>query len=308
MTEPDVRAPRADTEGTGRTPVVVAIWNPASGSAPSEDELRDALGEGIELLATTEDDPGEGQAEQAMARGAELVVACGGDGTVRAVLDPVARGGVTLGLVPLGTGNLLGSNLGIPSGLDGIGDLVDRAVRTIDLGSVEGEAFAVMAGTGFDASMMRDADTALKARIGTPAYVLAALKHLRDPMVGTTIAVDGSEWYRGRSAMVLVGNFGVISGGVTVFPDASPDDGELDVMVLATDAFRSWLRVAWRILRGRPLDPSEGRRTRGRHIVVDLSRPRPYELDGEEREPRDHLDFEVRAGALSVQYLPEGDR
>ena len=96
---------------------IVAIWNPASGSAPEESELRAALGEDVELVPTTEDDPGPGQTRAAVDDGADIVVACGGDGTVRACLDPLAGTRTALGIVPLGTGNLLASNLGISAGL-----------------------------------------------------------------------------------------------------------------------------------------------------------------------------------------------
>ncbi len=232
--------------------------------------------------------------------GAELVVACGGDGTVRAVLESVAGSDATLGLLPFGTGNLLASNLGLPRGFEAMDGVEERPRRQIDTGTVNGETFAVMAGTGFDAEMMADASSELKERIGTSAYVLSALRHLKDDLVGTTVDIDGRRWFEGRSAMVLVGNFGTISGGIDVFPDATPDDGHLDVMVLSAASLRDWAAVAWRLLRRSGLSEVAAERTTGRSITVTMSSPRRWELDGEERDPTRRLEFSVRPRSLSV--------
>ena len=285
---------------------IVAIWNPESGSAPAEEDLRAALGDDVELVATTEDDPGTGQTAAALRDGAEVVVACGGDGTVQSCLEPMAHAAATLSVLPLGTGNLLASNLGLAGGLDDV-DVSGTPARSIDVGRINGEYFSVMAGTGFDAFMIRDANDTLKSRLGTVAYVFSALRHLRDGMVHTTVAVDGNEWFSGRSSMVLVGNFGTISGGVDVFPDAEPDDGLLDVAVLRTGTLREWARVAWHMIRGKSRDLDIAMRTQGRAITVTLAEPRIYELDGEVRDAVTRLDIEVDAAALTVQHGPEDE-
>ena len=285
---------------------IVAIWNPESGSAPAEEDLRAALGDDVELVATTEDDPGTGQTAAALRDGAEVVVACGGDGTVQSCLEPMAHAAATLSVLPLGTGNLLASNLGLAGGLDDV-DVSGTPARSIDVGRINGEYFSVMAGTGFDAFMIRDANDTLKSRLGTVAYVFSALRHLRDGMVHTTVAVDGNEWFSGRSSMVLIGNFGTISGGVDVFPDAEPDDGLLDVAVLRTGTLREWARVAWHMIRGKSRDLDIAMRTQGRVITVTLAEPRIYELDGEVRDAVTRLDIEVDAAALTVQHGPEDE-
>lgn len=279
---------------------VVAIWNPASGSAPDERKLREALGSDVELVETTADDPGPGQTKSAVEAGADIVVACGGDGTVRACLEPLAGTDTALGIVPLGTGNLLASNLGLASGLDGAEGIGHGERRSIDLGRVNGEAFAVMAGSGFDALMIRDANDTLKSKVGTAAYVLSGAKNLRSDLVGTKVTVDGTEWFDGRTTMVLVGNFGEISGGVEVFPDAKADDGRLDVAVMSASTLREWASIAWRLLRRRPLRLDVARRTQGKTIEVTHSRPRVYELDGEDRDPAANLLFTVESRALTI--------
>jgi diacylglycerol kinase (ATP) len=283
---------------------VVAIWNPNSGGAASEDELRDALGPDIELVETSRDDPGTGQARSAVQAGADVVAACGGDGTVRACLEPLAGTTTSLGVVPLGTGNLLAANLGLPGDLSSARRAFDHDPERIDLGNVNGEPFAVMAGSGFDALMIRDASDTAKARVGPLAYVASAAHHVRSELVHTTVTVDGVPWFSGRTTMVLVGNFGTVSGGLEVFPDADAADGRLDVAVMAASNITQWSSVLWRLLRGRPQRPDLVRRTQGRSIVVDLERARPYELDGEARDPVRHLEFDVQPAALLVHRLP----
>lgn len=280
----------------------VAIWNPASGSAPDEDELRDALGPDIELVATTEDDPGPGQTADAVERGAETVVVCGGDGTIRACIEPLLGVDTALDLVPLGTGNLLAGNLGIESGLKGVEGRSERATRTIDVGFVNDEAFAVMAGSGFDATMIRDADEETKARFGRVAYIRSAVKHLRDALQTTFVEVDGERWFTGRTSMVLVGNFGKVSGGLEVFPDARPDDGLLDIAVLAAESWRDWGSVLWRLIRRKAQRPELVSRTQGKEIRVTTHGARAYELDGEARDATTRLHFTVRPRALAVRH------
>lgn len=291
---------------TDATKTIVAIWNPASGSAPEESDLAAALGTHVNLVETTEDDPGPGQAKEAVDTGADIVVACGGDGTVRACLAPLANSDTALGIVPLGTGNLLASNLGIPAGLEAGSSVGTGARRVIDLGTVNGESFAVMAGSGFDALMIRDASDTIKSRLGTVAYVLSGAKNLKSDLVGTTITIDGDRWFAGRSTMVLVGNFGEISGGVEIFPDAQPDDGVLDIAVMSATTLREWASIGWRLLRRKPQRLDLARRARGSHIEVTHSRPRIYELDGEDRPPARHLDFTVEPSALTIHH--EGTR
>lgn len=285
------------TESASKT---VAIWNPASGSAPDEADLKRALGSGVDLVETTADDPGGGQTARAIDSGADIVVACGGDGTVRACLEPLAHTETALAIVPLGTGNLLASNLGVETGLDAAASIGGGKSQTIDLGIVNGETFAVMAGTGFDALMIRDANDKLKARIGTAAYVLSALKSLRADLVKTTVTIDGVTWFDGRSTMVLVGNFGQISGGIDVFPQARPDDGKLDIAVMSASTLREWASIGWRMLRRKDQRFDLARLSQGTTIEVCHSEPRPYELDGEDRDPASELRFSIDAHALKV--------
>jgi len=280
----------------------VAIWNPASGSAPDEKDLRSALDEGCELVTTTAEDPGPGQTRQAVKDGATTVVACGGDGTIRACIEPLLNTDAALDMVPLGTGNLLAANLAVPSGLEAAPTAGQRPKMTIDIGIVNGEAFAVMAGSGFDAVMIRDAGDEMKSRFGRVAYIVSAAKHLGDALHMTTVIVDDKPWFSGRTSMVLVGNHGVVSGGLNLFPDARANDGKLDVAVLSAKSLRDWGSVLWRLVREKPQRAELVQRTQAETIVVTTNKPRPYELDGEDRPPTKTLNFSIRPQSLHVHH------
>ena len=163
---------------------------------------------------TTVDDAGASMARAAVAAGADVVVAAGGDGTVRVVCAEMASTGVPVGVVPAGTGNLLARNLGIPLGRDQAIEVILRGQdRAIDLVQIKGDGlattrFAVMAGMGLDAAIMEGAPDAMKRRMGWSAYVVAGMRHLRYPAVRVTISVDGADPVHRRARTVLVGNVG----------------------------------------------------------------------------------------------------
>lgn len=286
--------------------VATVIYNPASGSAADADRLREefdahANGHRLRWAPTTADDPGYGQTSDAVEQGSETVIACGGDGTVRAVVERLAGTPTALGIVPLGTGNLLATNLDLRPGFEAIPTALSASTTTLDVGVVNDERFAVMAGVGFDAMMIRDANPAVKRRLGSVAYVVSGARNVPARLVGATIRVDGEEVWSGRTAMVLVGNCGAVTGGLPVFPDARPDDGVLDVAILTAERARDWVAVMWRLIRRRPQPDRLVRRFRGGEVDVELDRPMAYELDGEDREPARRLTFRVEPRALQVR-------
>ena len=160
------------------------MCNPSTVDDPEElraELKRRASTAEIDWLETTEDDPGAGQTRQALAAGADLVLVCGGDGTVAACAGAVAGTGVPIGIVPTGTGNLLVRNLRLPFEVPAALDrALGRRRRTIDLLEADGRRFAVMAGLGFDAAMIRETGEQAKARHGWAAYILGGLRALRN--------------------------------------------------------------------------------------------------------------------------------
>jgi YegS/Rv2252/BmrU family lipid kinase len=237
---------------------------------------------------TTVEDPGRSMAEHAAISGAELVLACGGDGTVRTVCAELAGTGVSVGLVPAGTGNLLARNLGIPLQLQAAVEVALRGQdRAIDLVKVSGdglgddEHFMVMAGMGFDAAVMEGANEQIKARVGWLAYVVSGLRNLRYPAVRLDISMDGREPTRHRARTVLVGNVGYLQAGMPLLPDASIDDGVLDVVLLHPSRFLSWIPLAVRVVsRGRRTDDLINRMT-GRTVTITAQHETPRQLDGD---------------------------
>ena len=166
------------------------------------------------------------QARRLLRKGADHFFVWGGDGMAQRCIDTLAGTGATIALVPAGTANLLATNLGIPKDIAGaVATGLQGSVRTIDVVTMNGERFAVMAGAGFDADMIAGADGGLKDRLGRAAYLWTGTKSIRAEPFEARIRVDGAPWYRGPASCILAGNVGSLFGGVRMFPDAEPDDG-----------------------------------------------------------------------------------
>jgi YegS/Rv2252/BmrU family lipid kinase len=296
-------------EGPAQPQKIVAVLNPIKFADAGEALLRElydqASTRGLsppELIETTPEDSGVSAATAAAALGADLVIACGGDGTVRACADGLATTGVPLGIVPAGTGNLLCRNLGIP--LD-LGDAVTVALtgvnRVIDLGRVNEQRFAVMAGIGFDAAMVAGASERLKQRVGWPAYFVAGVRHLLGDIMKVTMSFDDEAPFHRRARLVLIGNVGRIQGGIPLLPDATPDDGQLDVVVLAPRGLVDWIRVAVNILTRRRRANARIERFRAKKVSIKTERPHPRQLDGETISVGTTFDAEIEPAALIVR-------
>jgi len=218
-------------------------------------------------LETTVEDPGVGQARRAVDAGADVVVAIGGDGTVRAVAEGLVGTGVPMGLMPLGTGNLLARNLDIPLNDplaamqialqgrdraidvgwlrvlrwesqvdDDVAEAADPASGRRDPDQPRDHIFLVIAGLGFDAAMVADADEHLKARVGWIAYFVAGMRHLHGRRTRVHVRLDDQPITTTRLRSLLIGNCGKLPGGITLLPDAVLDDGWLDIAAIDTRA------------------------------------------------------------------------
>lgn len=240
---------------------------------------------------------------RAVKKGAKLIFVWGGDGMVQRCIDALAgTKHVDLAIVPAGTANLLAKNLGIPRNVAGAVQIgLHGARRTLDVGRVNGERFAVMAGTGFDAVMIRDADATGKKRLGRVAYLRAAAKAMKARPVRMTVRVDGARWFEGEASAALLGNVGRVTADLPVFPDASAEDGVLEVGVVTARSAWQWLRVLSSAARGRADRSPFVKLTRGKKIVVDLARKRPYELDGGLRPPAKRLKIRVKPAAITLR-------
>ena len=261
-------------------------------------------------LETTVDDAGQGLTRHAVDEGVDLVIAAGGDGTVRAVAAGLRGSDIPLGIVPFGTGNLLARNLGIPLAdlrasirvaLTGLDQPIDVGIAelTRDGGAASAHAFLVMAGIGIDAAMIANTNPQLKKRVGWLAYVDGGLRSLKSRKFQIHYQLPGHHRHSAHVNSILAGNCGLLPGNIELMPDASLDDGELDIALLQPRTLFGWLwiwrTVTWenRVLRrtafGRKiirLTGSEKVRTlsylRGASINVEVSEGvEPVELDGD---------------------------
>ena len=236
---------------------------------------------------TTVEDSGTGMAAAAAVAGADLVMVCGGDGTVREVCAELAGTGIPVGIIPAGTGNLLARNLSLPLYLRAAIDVAltgqDRAVDLVEVSGdgIEDTHFLVMAGMGFDAAIMEGVNEDIKKRVGWIAYVLSGVKALMFPAVRLEISIDDGPFTKHRARTVIVGNVGTLTAGMPLLPDARIDDGLLDVVLLHPQRFLSWLPLAWRILSKRPHTDELVNRMRGGSVVIRADRDTPRELDGD---------------------------
>jgi diacylglycerol kinase (ATP) len=304
-------------------PVAAVVVNPtkfAGDTATVRRQLEDVcaeLGWARPLwLETTPDDPGLGQTRQAVADGADVVVACGGDGTVRVVGEALAGTQTALGLLPVGTGNLLARNLDM--------DLTDiRAAmrvaltgddRRVDVGWItvagdrgdehtapEEQAFLVMAGMGFDAAMMANAPEALKARVGPAAYVVSGMRLLRGRQAKVQLEIDGEPPVTRRVRTVVIGNCGKLLGGLVLMPDAELDDGWLDVVSISPRGIVGWAAVAGRVISRRRRGHPRVEHWRCRAITLTADSAQPAQLDGDPVGDARELRMRVDPGALVVR-------
>jgi diacylglycerol kinase family enzyme len=282
-------------------------------------------------IETTVDDPGQGQTKEALDAGADLVIAAGGDGTVRAVAEALHGSGVPIALLPSGTGNLLARNLDLT--LDDIGNSLETAFRgtdrPIDLGlirirheddSVSQHAYLVMAGLGLDAKMLAATDEELKAKVGWLAYVQAIAKVLRDKnQLRIRYNLDGKGNRSVRAHTIMIGNCGSLPANILLLPDAAVDDGLFDIVLLRPEGFVGWVQIMAKIFweNGILRRTAVGRRfmgatkevralnyLRGRELVMRLSRPEEIELDGDGFGKAVSVKTWVDAGGLVVR-VPE---
>jgi YegS/Rv2252/BmrU family lipid kinase len=256
---------------------------------------------------TTVEDPGTGQAAAASVAGADLVMVCGGDGTVREVCAELAGTGIPVGIIPAGTGNLLARNLTIPLYLRSAIDVAlngqDRAIDMVEVSGdgLEDTHFMVMAGMGFDAAIMEGVNEDLKKRVGWVAYVVSGLRSLMFPAVGFEIAVDGGEFTRHRARTVVVGNVGFLQAGLPLLPDATIDDGQIDVVILHPRNFFSWIPLAWRVLLKRKHTDDLVNRMTGRSVIIRAAADTARQLDGDSVGPGRELTMRCVHGRLLVR-------
>ncbi|MGG5172477.1 diacylglycerol/lipid kinase family protein [Pseudarthrobacter sp. J1738] len=265
------------------------------------------------FFETTVEDPGYSQTRRALEAGVDVVIAGGGDGTVRAVAEVLSGTDVAMGLLPLGTGNLLGRNLDIDVGdlyaavqtaLFGSQRFIDTA-RIKIANSVTKESsqhtFLVIAGIGLDAEVVGDTKDDLKKAVGWLAYTEAGVRHLPGRRKTVTISLDDEPEQKRKIRSVLFANCGLIPGGIDFIPGAMIDDGQLDVVVMSPRSAIGWLAMYGKIVFKHKHDLPMMNFYSARKITIRSAEPMETQLDGDPSGAATEVTVEVDPRSLLVR-------
>ncbi|TDX81071.1 diacylglycerol kinase family enzyme [Rathayibacter sp. PhB151] len=277
---------------------------------------------------TSVEDPGAGQTREALEQGVDMVIAAGGDGTVRVVAEALQDSDASLALLPSGTGNLLARNLNLT--LDDVDNALTVAFsgedRAIDIGVIDIEtskgrdrrSYVVMAGLGIDAKMLANTDDDLKKRAGWLAYVDALRKALLDKnQLEFRYSLNGAKTRKVRAHTIIVGNCGALPANILLLPDAAVDDGEFDIVLLRPEGFFGWVQIIFKVvwengvlrrsgvvgkkLMGLTKEVSALRYVKGHELVVRLEKPQEIELDGDPFGTTSAFRTWIEPGGLTVR-------
>ncbi len=272
---------------------VFVVLNPVAGTSNRDQvvaalEQRFAAADQRHTIYETSGEPGEdipALVRQAIANGADMVVAAGGDGTVSLVASALTGSEVPLGILPIGTANVFAQVLGLPVDLNGAADLVagEFVTRAVD-GMRIGDHLGVLhISVGITSLMQRDTTREAKRRFGRLAYFYTAARWAFGFQPRRfNIVIDGQR-HRLNASQVLIANGGEMGQApFTWGPDIAPDDGVIDVCIINASTLRDYMLVGWSTLTGRH---RQNRRLRyfkaRRSISVNTKRALPVQLDGE---------------------------
>lgn len=296
------------------THTAYVIYNPTAGSGLRKKRVDPEMlqarfvanGWSVAMIQTRCAGDGTAAARYALEQGADVVVAMGGDGTVNEVVQAMAGGAVPLGIIPVGTINVLASELGLPSDpLAAVDTLARLKLRPIDLGKANGRYFTMMIGLGYDAESTLAMIPSLKQWTGPIAYWAAGFQSfIKHKAVRARMTVsDGKKTRRFRRLiyMMVVSNTGLYAGGILKFtPEANIADGFLDVcMIKSKRWYRAMLHIALSLLGGlRVVQDVEFFRCKT--LTIRTGRPFPYQLDGD---PAGHTPVTIEIVPMGVTMI-----
>jgi YegS/Rv2252/BmrU family lipid kinase len=294
---------------------VHVIINPASGQdSPVLSVLNRVFNGQVEWDVSVTKEAGDAhrEAQAAVERGVDVVVACGGDGTVMEVANGLIGHDVPLAILPDGTANVMAVELGIPRDLEQAAQLVvkpDTVMRRIDVGELDDSFFLLRLGIGWEAVMIQNADREFKQRYGNLAYPLSAIQSTlsTDSVARYRITVDG-ETHETDGASCMVANSGKLGlGDLTVSRSIDVEDGLLNVVVLRTRAAEPATNGASEPVPGVPesdLRPDPLLlQWQGREISIEADPPQPIISDGDPK-GETPIRARVRPRALMVLVPP----
>ncbi|GAA1484145.1 diacylglycerol/lipid kinase family protein [Brachybacterium fresconis] len=328
----------AGADGTGSAPdrvqQVAVVLNPTKFDDAEQfrtrvREIAEHLeGAEVTFYETSVEDPGRGQARQARLDGADLVIAAGGDGTVRLVASVLAGTDTRMGIIPSGTGNLLARNLDIPledpsaamtAALAGHDKQID--VGWLRTGGSIGEAassaeqiFLVIAGFGADAEMIGHTDDTMKKRLGWVAYVFGGVRTILGRSVDVVLDFPDGTRHAHKARTVLLGNVGKLPGGFVLMPDATADNGRLEIVVAGWKGAAGFSQVLTEVVtpklvpRGKFAETtrlSSMDRYQATEVKVATTKAQPVQLDGDTDAEATHLIARIDPGSLRLR-VPAG--
>jgi len=238
--------------------------------------------------------------KDAIAAGETVIVAVGGDGTFREVAETACGAGVTVGLLPFGTGNDLARALKVPSGVAAATEVLLKGhTRKMDAGRINDSIFFNAAGLGFDVDVLINMERLKTKYTGMLPYLLGvfkALLHLKK--VALTYEIDGQAATM-RATIFVVANGTHFGGGMHVAPGADPFDGMFDVCAVDSVSVPRFLALLPSFVKGRHGKLKPVRHFPARELTITTETPCVVQLDGEllEKTP---AKFSVLHEALSV--------
>lgn len=296
---------------------VAIIINPISGgarpgAAASRAQLArsivDTHGDPADVFVTQRAGHARELAKAAVARGARLVLAWGGDGTINEVASALAFTGVPLGIVPAGSGNGLARELGIDRRPDrAIADALRAESQPLDAGEIEGRLFVNLTGIGFDAYVAAQFNAPGNRRRGLLGYALISARAAARYESGRyRISADGGETRERRAVLVTIANSAQFGNGARVAPGALVDDGQLDLVVVEERSRLATLVQLPRLFTGTIARVPGCSIQRVRTVTIEADRPMTFHVDGEPVEGGTRLRVRVHPAALRMCVKPLG--
>ena len=283
------------------------IWNPVSGRGADDlVEVRQALEPhfALRVFETSAERDADACARDALADGPELVIAAGGDGTVSLVAATLVGSDVPLGILARGTSNSIAAGLGIPEDLAlAVRNLVEGEVRALDTARANGRTMVLHASVGFQAAAVGNTDREAKHRWGVLAYVKEGIAVLRSLEPFHVELETEAEIVRCLATNVTIANIAptktLLAQGPSVI---SPEDGELDITIVATTGIGDAVATGLHLLRTAAQGEAATRDNVGflsaPRVRITTDPPQPLLVDGED----------AGHGTLSIVCLPRSLR
>lgn len=268
------------------------IFNPVAGQGDAEQDLatiRELLEPEMALdvrLTTKEESPGA-LARAAIARGAEAILASGGDGTLSAAAEALVGTSIPFGIISRGTANAFANALGLPDTISGACQtILGGYTKTVDAAYCNGKPMVLLAGIGFEAETVENADREAKNRLGVLAYVLSGLRQLREMEPFDAEIETEDQVIRVTAAAITIANAAPATSILAQGPAGVVyDDGLLDLTIVAPTnaggAIAASIHLLQTALSGNAAERDDIGYLRARQIKVTTHPPQKVALDGE---------------------------